>query len=53
MKIDIDSNPGLASSFGVTAVPTLLFFKDGEVVDQAIGLMPGPALNQKLERLVA
>ncbi|MBT7693001.1 MAG: thioredoxin [Gemmatimonadales bacterium] len=53
VKIDIDSSPELATSFGVTAVPTLLFFKGGEVVDQAIGLMPGPTLNQKLERLVA
>jgi thioredoxin 1 len=53
VTVDIDRSPELASSFGVTAVPTLLFFKGGEVVDQAIGLTPGPALEGKLQSLLA
>lgn len=53
VKVDIDENPRLAASYGVTAVPTLLFLRDGEVVDNAIGLVPGPALRDKLTRLVA
>ena len=52
VKIDIEKNPQLAASYGVTAVPTLLFFKAGQVVDQAIGLLPGPQLKGKLEALI-
>ena len=53
VKVDIDENPDLASSYGVTAVPTLLFLRDGEVVDTAIGLLPGPTLRDKLIRVLA
>lgn len=52
VKIDIDQSPGLATSYAVTAVPTLLFFKDGEVIDSAIGLTPGPKLKDKLQAAI-
>ncbi len=37
VKIDVDENSDLAVKYGVQGVPTLLFFKDGEVVKQAVG----------------
>ena len=47
-KVDVDSNMGLAQRYGVRNIPTLLLFKDGNVVDQRVG-----ALNRKaLEDLV-
>jgi len=36
-KLDVDQNPSSASRYQVRGIPTLLLFKDGEVVDQAVG----------------
>jgi len=51
-KVDIDEDPDLAGQFGVMAVPTLVFFKDGKVVDQHAGLLPEGTLRQRLTKLV-
>ena len=51
-KLDVDNNPQTAMQFGVRSIPTLLFFKDGRVVDQLIGAAPKKALADKLEALV-
>ncbi|MCA1023737.1 MULTISPECIES: thioredoxin [Halobacillus] len=40
VKVDIDENMETAQKYGVMSVPTLLFFKDGELVDQAVGFKP-------------
>ena len=39
-KLDVDHNPQSAMAFGVRSIPTLLFFKNGQVVDQLIGTAP-------------
>jgi thioredoxin 1 len=52
VKLDVDHNPKTAMEFGVRSIPTLLFFKDGVVADQLIGVVPKPALAERLERLV-
>ncbi|MFZ5432287.1 MAG: thioredoxin [Calditrichota bacterium] len=52
-KVDVDSNPGVAMQFGVRSIPTLLFFKNGKLVDQQIGALPKHALKQRVEALVA
>ncbi|MFD1850115.1 thioredoxin [Oceanobacillus bengalensis] len=44
VKLDVDENQETASKFGVMSIPTLLLFKDGNVVDQAIGYQPKEAL---------
>ena len=36
-KVDVDNNPGVAAQYGVRAIPTLLIFKNGEVVEQMVG----------------
>ena len=52
-KCDIDANQEVAGSYGVMGVPTLIFFKDGEIVDQHVGLMQEDALRNKLNELAA
>jgi thioredoxin len=51
LKVDIDEAPEIAEAFGVSAVPTLVFFSRGEVVDQVVGLAPPQALAARIERL--
>jgi len=50
-KCDIDKNPDVAGAFGVMGVPTLVFFKDGEVVDQHVGLLAEAQLRDKLSKM--
>lgn len=52
-KVDVDSNARVATQFGIRSIPTLLFFKDGQVVEQQIGASPKRVLSDKLESLVA
>ncbi|XBG72343.1 thioredoxin [Enterococcus cecorum] len=41
-KLNVDDNPQTAASFGVMSIPTLLFFKDGELVEKRVGVQPKP-----------
>ena len=50
-KLDVDYNPNTAMQFGVRSIPTLLFFKDGQVTDQLVGAAPKRSLEQKLDLL--
>lgn len=52
-KLDVDQNPQTAMQFGIRSIPTLLFFKDGQVVDQLIGASSKKALAEKLESLTS
>lgn len=44
VKLDVDENQETAGKYGVMSIPTLLLFKNGEVVDQVIGFQPKEAL---------
>ena len=44
VKLDVDENQETASKFGVMSIPTLIVFKDGEVVDKVVGFQPKEAL---------
>ena len=48
-KVDVDTNPSVAQAFGIRSIPTLLFFKDGQILDKQTGAVPKPILTQKLE----
>ena len=52
-KLDVDANIKTATRFNVRSIPTLLFFKNGKLVDQVIGAVPKPALAAKFEQHAA
>ena len=52
-KLDVDANPRAAARFGVRSIPTLLFFKDGKLVDQVIGAVPKSIIEAKLQQHAA
>lgn len=49
-KIDVDSETNLASKFRIMSIPTLMIFKDGEIVDQVLGIRPKGDLVKMLDR---
>jgi thioredoxin 1 len=51
-KMDVDSNPATATKFGIRSIPTLMIFKNGEVVDQIIGAVPKSMIEEKLQKHV-
>jgi thioredoxin 1 len=51
-KLDVDSNPGITMKFGIRNIPTVLFFKNGEVADKQVGAVPKSNLVAKLEALL-
>ncbi|WP_066194557.1 MULTISPECIES: thioredoxin [Gracilibacillus] len=50
VKLDVDENQETAGKFGVMSIPTLLLFKDGEVVDQVVGYQPKEALVETINK---
>ncbi|MDE2293476.1 MAG: thioredoxin [Elusimicrobia bacterium] len=51
-KLNSDENIAVPTSLRVSAIPTVLFFKGGRLVDRAIGLTPKAALRRQIERLL-
>ena len=51
-KVDVDNNPGVAAKFGIRNIPTILFFKNGEVVDKQVGAAPKQTFSAKLDALM-
>jgi thioredoxin 1 len=49
-KLNVDSNPSVTTRFRVTSIPSILFFKDGELVDKVIGAVPRPHLEEKIQQ---
>jgi thioredoxin 1 len=47
-KVNIDENEAIAAEFGIRAIPTMLLFKGGRVVEQIVGMLPKAALKAKL-----
>jgi thioredoxin len=51
VKVDVDNSPGLSNRYGIRNIPTLLFFKGGEIKDQVVGLTSKADLISRLESL--
>src|SRR5438128_11131712 len=49
MKVNVDENPALADRYGIQSIPTVLFFKQGTVVDRVIGAAPKAVLLEILD----
>jgi len=48
-KVNVDENPGISAKYGIRNIPTILFLKNGEVVDKSVGAVPKNVLTDKLE----
>ena len=51
-EVDVDANPNVTVDYGVRNIPTLLFFKNGELVDKQVGAVPKAVLAEKIDSLL-
>ena len=51
-KVNTDENRGVASKYNVMSIPTIIFIKDGQVVDQVVGAVPKTVLEQKINSML-
>jgi len=49
-KVNVDHNPGIAQRFMIRNIPTILFLKNGEIVDKSVGAVPKGQLTEKLNK---
>jgi thioredoxin 1 len=52
-KVNTDENPQWAMKYGVQGIPTMLFVKDGELVDRMVGAAPKPFIQQRVDALLS
>lgn len=52
VKVDVDSSQATAAKFGIRNIPTILFFKNGQVADKQVGAVPKQALVDKINKLL-
>ncbi|WP_372754800.1 thioredoxin [Labilibaculum sp.] len=51
-KMDVDSCPATSAKYGIRNIPTILFFKGGEIVDKQVGAVPKSSLAEKIDSLL-
>jgi thioredoxin 1 len=51
-KCDVEENEGIALEYGIRNIPTILFFKKGQIVDKIIGAQPKAKILEKFEKLL-
>jgi thioredoxin-like negative regulator of GroEL len=49
-KLNVDENPQVSGRFGIRSIPTMLIFKNGELVDTLVGALPKQAIATRLAR---
>ncbi len=50
MKLNVDENPITTQRYGIRSIPALLIFKDGKLVDELIGFLPKPTIDEAVSR---
>ncbi len=50
VKVDVDAEGGLAQKYGIMSIPTLMLFKDGDVIGQVMGFQAKPMLKQFISK---
>lgn len=53
VKLDVDANNKTAGRYNIMSIPSLLFFRNGEMVDQVVGAIPKAQLTSRLEKVLA
>jgi thioredoxin 1 len=51
-KLNVDENPKIAAEYGIRSIPSLLVFKNGQVVDQMVGVVPKNTIVKKLDEYI-
>ena len=51
-KVNVDENPNISMKFGIRNIPTIVFLKNGELVDKSVGAVPRNVLTEKLDNLL-
>ena len=51
-KLDVDTAPAIATKYGIRSIPALIFFKNGQPVDQIVGAVPKGVLKSKIEAVL-
>lgn len=52
-KLNTDENPDVASRYKIMGIPTIMFFKNGQIVDQIVGAVPKNQLKSKIDSLLS
>ena len=50
-KLNVDQNRTTPMKFGIMSIPTLLYFRDGQLVDKTVGALPKKVIEERLEKL--
>jgi len=51
-KLNVDNFPEIANNYGINSIPTLLFFKNGNVAGQSVGVKPKSAIKSAIDKLI-
>jgi len=51
-KLNVDENPSIAGKYGIMGIPAVLFFKNGNLVDQVVGAVPKRVLEEKVKKIL-
>lgn len=51
-KVNVDENPGITQKYAIRNIPTILFIKNGEIVDKQVGAVPKNVLQNKIDALL-
>ena len=52
VKVNVDENPVVPSKYGIQAIPTLIFFKDGEIVEKITGMVAKEKLEESIKKVI-